>query len=104
MARRPANAVGIPRARKVERAIKAQIDLTRGEYNRLIDIMNERGVILNELRVAIERLQHSDDVQFTRIAQMQARLDELRTASDKTTTSDKIAAPDKIVDKIKVGR
>jgi len=47
-----------------------RIDVTRAEFNRVIDLLNERGQILNDLR-------HNQDVQFRRIAQLQAELDRL---------------------------
>ena len=47
--------------------------VSREEFNRVIDLLNERGEILNDLR-------HNQDVQFSRIAQMQAELDAIRRA------------------------
>ena len=44
--------------------------VSRNEFNRVIDRLNERGEILNDLR-------HNQDVQFRRIAQLQAELDAL---------------------------
>jgi hypothetical protein len=51
--------------------------VTRGEYNRIIDILNDRAVILNEFRDAINELKHASEIQFKRIAQLQADLDTL---------------------------
>jgi hypothetical protein len=45
-----------------------RIDVTRGEFDRLVDLLNERGRILNDLR-------ENQHIQFTRMAQMQAELD-----------------------------
>jgi len=56
------------RARRIPRM--QRIDVTRAEFNRVIDLLNERGQILNDLR-------HNQDVQFRRIAQLQAELDRL---------------------------
>jgi hypothetical protein len=58
-------------------------DVTRGEYNRIIDILNERNAILNGLRDGLSSLQQASDVQFKRIAQIQAELDAIRRAWEK---------------------
>src|SRR5262245_39576135 len=87
MARPPPPANGIPNARRLERPNAERIHITRGEYQRLIEILDEREAVLNQLRAAVERLEHSDEVQFTRIAQMQRCLDEIRAASDKVKAS-----------------
>jgi hypothetical protein len=42
--------------------------VSRAEFNTVLDILKERGVILNGLRKDL-------DIQFKRIAQMQAELD-----------------------------
>jgi hypothetical protein len=70
----------IPKARRVTRSRMSRKDVTRGEYNRIIDTLNERNVILNALREAIERLEHGYAVQFKRTAQIQADLDEIKIA------------------------
>lgn len=44
--------------------------VTRAEFDRVIEILNERGSILEDIR-------HNLDLQFRRIAQMQAELDQL---------------------------
>jgi hypothetical protein len=66
----------------LRRSSPHRIDVTRREYNRIIDILNERNVILNGLRDAaaalqdaVMRLEHGSDIQFKRIAQLQADLD-----------------------------
>ena len=59
-------------------------DVTRGEYNRIIDILNERNTILNGLRQAIQQLEGSSDMQFKRIAQIQADLDDIKRAWERT--------------------
>ena len=57
--------------------------MTRAEYNRIIDILNERNEILNALRASAEELRRDRDVQFKRIAQLQAELDDVKRASEK---------------------
>jgi hypothetical protein len=67
-----------PRATKRARRIPRtqRIDVTRAEFNRVIDLLNERGQILNDLR-------HNQEVQFKRIAQIQAELDQVKRAWDR---------------------
>jgi hypothetical protein len=76
--------------------------VTRGEYNRVIDILNERNAILDALRKvvnelrrqldietkrndrfesAVEQLKRDSEVQFKRVAQIQAELDIVRGAA-----------------------
>lgn len=57
--------------------------MTRAEYNRIIDILNERNVILNALPEGQQQLEHDRDVQFRRIAQLQAELDEMKREAKK---------------------
>jgi hypothetical protein len=63
--------------RRVRRAkqipLGRRIDVTREEFNRVIELLNERGAIVNDLR-------HNQEVQFQRLAQLQAELDLLRRA------------------------
>jgi hypothetical protein len=47
------------------------MDVTRGEFNRVIDLLNERGQVVDEMRREL-------DVQFKRIAQLQAEIDGLK--------------------------
>jgi hypothetical protein len=54
------------------------MDVTRGEFDRVIDLLNERGEILKEYRQALDDIRHDLAVQFKRIAQLQAEVDELR--------------------------
>jgi hypothetical protein len=77
-------------------------DVTRGEYNRIIDTLNERNAVLNALRnvvnelrrqleieakrndrfeSAVDQLKQDAAVQFKRIAQIQAELDMVRGAA-----------------------
>ena len=78
--RKKASARRIPRARVVPRSRLQRVDVTRGEYNALVDILNERRIILNGLREAVDELRTISDVQFKRIAQMQAEMDDLKRA------------------------
>ena len=74
------------RIRKAQRLPQSSLtrkDVTRGEYNRIIDVLNDRAVILNDFRDAINELKHTTDVQFKRIAQLQADLDAIRRAWEK---------------------
>ena len=73
----------IPKARRIPRPPGKRIDVTRGEYNVIIDILNERNIIRNRLREAVERLEQAGAVQFTRIAQIQADVDRLKRAIQK---------------------
>jgi hypothetical protein len=72
----------IPKARSVPRPPLTRADVTRAEFNRIIDILNARNVILNALREGPERLEHAMDVQFHRIAQIQAELDEIKRVGE----------------------
>ena len=59
--------------RKLRRIPKAKRrDVTRGEYNALVDLLNERGRIIEDIHKTL-------NVQFQRIAQMQAELDSLKS-------------------------
>lgn len=76
-------AKSLPRIRKARRLRGSPLsrkDVTRGEYNRIIDTLNERAIILNEFRNAINALQQASDVQFKRIAQLQAEVDHIKQA------------------------
>jgi hypothetical protein len=56
--------------------VGSRIDVTRAEFNRVIALLNERGEILNDLR-------HNQEVQFQRLAQVQAEVDLIRRALEK---------------------
>ena len=54
----------------------------RAEFDRVIDILNERGEILKEYRLvlddhrsSLEQMRRDLDIQFKRIAQLQGQLD-----------------------------
>ena len=58
--------------RRVPRIPKGRrMDVRRDEYNQLVDILNTRGEILN-------RVLREQQIQFQRIAQMQAELDRFK--------------------------
>jgi hypothetical protein len=55
--------------KKVTRVPKSRrVDVTRAEFDRVLDLLNERGKVLNDLR-------ENHEMQFKRIAQIQAELD-----------------------------
>jgi len=58
--------------RRIPRILKGRrVDVRRDEFNQLVDLLNERGKVLNLL---IQEQQ----IQFQRIAQLQAQLDLLK--------------------------
>jgi hypothetical protein len=66
------------RIRKAPRVPKSKrLDVTRAEFDRVIDLLNERGPILNDLR-------HNLEIQFKRISAMQADIDRLKGLLDRT--------------------
>jgi hypothetical protein len=73
----------IPKARRLRTSPLSRKDVTRAEYNRIIDILNERNQILNALRDAVKGLEHVSDIQFKRIAQVQADVDRMVQALDR---------------------
>ena len=79
MAKRRSGRSGrIPKARTLRRSSPQRVDVTREEFNNIIDILNERNLILNAIREAIERLERAGEVQFARTAQLQVELDMLK--------------------------
>jgi hypothetical protein len=66
----------IPKAPRLKASALKRTDVTRAEYNRVIEILNERNEILNGLR-------HNSDIQFQRIAQLQADVDLNKRALEK---------------------
>jgi hypothetical protein len=62
----------VPRIARIPKLKRREV--TRAEFNHLVDVLNERAVVLNDIQAALE-------VQFTRIAQLQAELDEVRRTS-----------------------
>jgi hypothetical protein len=65
----------VGRARTIPLA--KRMDVTRAEFNRVIEILNERGGIINDLR-------HNQEMQFRRLAQLQAELDLIRRGWDRS--------------------
>jgi len=61
---RPGKTPQLPKARRTY--------VTRLEYNSVIDLLNERGRIIDGIHRTLE-------IQFQRMAQMQAELDEVRS-------------------------
>lgn len=59
------------KSRRISKTRRSAI--TRDEYNAIVDILNQRGE-------AIAFIEKSLAVQFQRIAQLQAELDQVRTA------------------------
>lgn len=60
----------LPKARRIKRSKLTRRDVTRAEYNGIIEVLNQQGEIVDGLRRELE-------VQFKRIAQMQSELDEV---------------------------
>ena len=65
----------IPRIPKSRR-----FDVSRGEFNHVIDLLNKRGKILQEYRVSLDQMRRDLDIQFKRIAQLQSELDRVKKA------------------------
>jgi len=70
----------IPKARRIRRSRLNSIDVTRAEYNAIVDVLNEHNAILNALRDAIQRLERADAVQLHRTAQLQVEIDAIKRA------------------------
>jgi hypothetical protein len=67
----------IPKSRRV--------DVTRAEFDRVIDLLNRRGEIINTMRQQVEENTREIKVQLARFAQVQAELDETRRLLRKST-------------------
>jgi hypothetical protein len=67
----------IPKAARLRQPPLSRTDVTREEYNQIIEVLNQRGEIINGLRRELQ-------VQLKRIGQMQSELDEVRRAWFKT--------------------
>jgi hypothetical protein len=67
----------VPRKKRVKMPVARRLsllnrrDVTRREYNQIVDILNQRGTIIEDLRREL-------DTQLKRIAQIQSELDVLR--------------------------
>jgi hypothetical protein len=57
-----------------------QVGIEREEYNRLIDLLNERGRLLNQLLLHQQQILQEQRIQFQRISQIQVELDQLKQA------------------------
>jgi translation initiation factor 6 (eIF-6) len=53
-----------------------RVDVKRSEFNRVIETLNERAIVLGNLA-------HNQEIQFKRIAQLQAEIDALKRQVDK---------------------
>ena len=69
----------IPKAPRLRASLRRK-DVTRAEYNHIINVLNDRKKVLDAFGDAIIDLRHVLDVQFTRIAQMQADVDGIKSA------------------------
>jgi hypothetical protein len=65
--------------------------VTRAEFDRVIDLLNERGAIVNDILKHVERNTRELEVQFTRLAEIQADLDSLKRMSAKVSDGRAIA-------------
>src|SRR5712691_3358384 len=72
-----------PKAVRLRASALRRTDVTRAEYNRVLDILNERGESLRALRQGLHDVRHDSDIQFKRIAQLQADLDRIVQALDR---------------------
>jgi hypothetical protein len=73
-------AVEADRSRRVPRIRKGrQVDVRREEFNELVDLLNERGKLLNDL-IQEQR------IQLQRIAQLQAQIDRLQQQVERLTS------------------
>jgi hypothetical protein len=64
------------RLRTLPRIPKSRrMDVTRAEFNHVIDLLNQRGEIVDQIRREL-------DVQFKRIAQLQFELDDVKKARE----------------------
>jgi hypothetical protein len=50
-----------------------RVDVTRGEFNNVIDLLNKRGEVVDQMRRDLE-------VQFKRLADLQAEVDRIKEA------------------------
>jgi hypothetical protein len=64
------------RHRSIPRIPKSRrFDVSRDEFNRVIDVLNKRGEIL---QASLDQMRGDLDVQFKRIAQLQIELDRVK--------------------------
>jgi hypothetical protein len=68
-----------PERRSVSRIPKVRrVDVTSDEFNRLIEVLNERGALIRDHDGVLVAIRRDLDVQFKRIAQLQAETDEIK--------------------------
>jgi ABC-type transporter Mla subunit MlaD len=60
-------------------------DVTRAEFDRVIDLLNQRGKIINDILQQVEKNTHNAEVEFARFAQVQADLDQIKRTLAKLT-------------------
>jgi hypothetical protein len=69
------------RGNRIPRIPKArQTGVSRGEFNRVIEMLNQRGNVVEEYGNALATIRRDLDIQFRRIAQLQAELDQIEQA------------------------
>lgn len=68
--------IPLRKARRIPKGNRRGV--SRAEFDRVIDILNERGELLNDICRTL-------DIQFKRIAQIQAELDGVRRAWEAST-------------------
>ncbi len=76
--KRPTRIPSIPEARR--------IDVTRAEFNNVIEMLNRRGKVIQEYGDMLASIRQELDIQFRRIAQIQAELDDMKLSSGKLDT------------------
>ena len=66
--------------RRLRRSPERRFNVTRAEYNHVIDVLNERTTNLNEFRDVVDRLRRDNAIQLRLTAEIQADLDEIKKA------------------------
>jgi len=86
-------ALGVKHVRRVGRVRKAgPLNVTRAEFDAVVKLLNERGEIINAIRrelrstcrdlaSQVETNRRTLETQFTRIAQLQLEIDDLKRKS-----------------------
>jgi len=69
----------LPRVPQPRKPGRRREDVTREEFNDVLNVLRERGEI-------IARLRHDLDIQFRRIADLQAELDRIKQAGGRLRT------------------
>jgi hypothetical protein len=88
-------ALGVKHVRRVGRVRKAgPLNVTRAEFDAVVKLLNERGEIINAIRrelrstcrdlaSQVETNRRTLETQFTRIAQLQLEIDDLKRKSSR---------------------